>query len=181
MAEDDFQIQDPDNYSNIQKEQSYSHSLLVMKALKECLTNRQKEMKDGYMNTKFDKFGNAHNVWVEDSREVFISSVEGLQMIQERDYDDDVIAEIKEIKEKLQEKFKGYCELEEQWWNKLHFKRKDELHIKGSYFVKGQLCNDTPFKSFYIRDKVEAYQKIVSAIQKSIKRIGDYQEELYEA
>lgn len=178
--EDDIKIIEPKDYTG-DKEEAYSHSMLVMKTLKRAIDNRSKEMKDGYYNTKFDRMGNAHKVWNPDTRDEFIESVESLMMIQERDYDDDAEKDIEKVKEELNKTYKRYCNLEENEWKNLHPEIKKRYNADGHYFRKGRLSAIMPYQYEYKRDKVDAYTKIVSIIQKSIKRAGDYQEELYEA
>jgi len=178
--DEDLQIIEPKEYTG-KKDEAYSHSALVMSALKHAKENRAKEMRDGYWNTKFDRFGNAHKVWIPDSRFEFIESVEALMMIQERDYDDKAREDIKRKREWLIERYKRYCELEEEEWKGMHQRIKMNHLRGGAYFRKGILSEALPWNFEYKRDKVEACTEIVSIIQNLIKRIGDYQEELYEA
>ena len=180
MGEDDIEIKEPGEY-NYNKEEVYSHSSLVMAALKDCKDKRSKEMRDGYWNTKFDKLGNAHRVWVPDSRLEFIESVESLMMIQERDFDDEAEKEINKIKEEAKELSLNYYRMEEQEWARMPHDRKLHLLKKGSYFRPGLLSEDLPYRFEFIREKVPYYTKIVSEIQKLIKRMGDYKEEIWEA
>ncbi len=179
--EDNFEVIEPKDYTQ-QKDISYSHSALLMSALKRVSENRSKEMRDGYYNTKFDRMGNAHKVWIPDSRAEFIESVESLMMIQGRDFDEQSIESIKLLLDGLEEKYKQYVELEKGEWGILHYQKKQELWNQGTSYREGLLSIDFfPFYRLYLRDKVEAYTKMVSIIQKSIKESGDYQDEIYEA
>lgn len=180
MTEDDFEILEPKDYTG-KRDENYSHGALVMSALKDCKDNRAKEMRDGYYQTKFDRLGNAHKVWVIDSRQVFIESVESLMMIQERDYDDKIISEINKIKEWLKIQWIKLCNLEEEEWRKMPYDIKKQKSKEGFYFMSGELSDGLPYFKMYTRYKVNAYTKIVAEIQKLIKRLGDYQEEMYEA
>jgi len=179
MAEDDFEIKEPSEY-NINKNEVYSHSTLLMFALKSVAEKRAKEMRDGYFNIKFDKMGNAHRVWIPDSREEFIESVESLTMIQSRDYDEEAKEAIQKIKIALKERFEKYCEYEKNEWEQMHPKIKDDYLRQGTFFREGLLSDKLPYKFLYIRDKVDSYTEIVSIIQCLIKRLGDYQEEIWE-
>ena len=180
MTEDEIEILEPKEYTP-RKDEAYSHPSLVMSALRKAIENRAKEMRDGYWNTKFDKFGNAHKIWIPDSRQEFIESVESLMMVEERDFDEPIITAIKKIKEDLTKKFKEYCEKEKKEWEGLNYKIKGKLNSEGYYFREEMLSERLPYKFEYIRDKVKFYSEIVSLIQQLIKRIGDYQEEIYEA
>ena len=179
MTDNDFDIIEPSEYSH-QKDEVYSHSSLVMSALKQCKDKRSQEMRDGYFNRKFDRMGNAHNVWIPDSRQEFIESVEALMMIQERDYDDKAKDKIEKLKETLNIKFKELCEQEKEEWNVIPYEYKQKLAKNGSYFREGMLSKDLPYLYSYLRYKIEIYTQIVSEIQQLIKRFGDYQEQEYE-
>lgn len=177
---DDFVIQEPTEYQH-DKDQAYSHPQLVMSALKDCKDKRSKEMRDGYKTTKFDKQGNAHHVIIPDSMKEFIESVEALMMIQERDYDDDAVKEINKIKTELENKRNILLEREQQEWQTMPPEIKHKKLKEGSYFRQGLLSESLPYNNIYIRYKVDYYTKIVSEIQKLIKRLYDYQEEQWEA
>ena len=179
MAEDDFEIIEPSEYAP-KKDEVYSHSSLVMSALKQCKDKRSQEMRDGYFNIKFDRTGNAHKIWIPDSRQEFIESVEALMMIQERDYDKVAEDKIKGLKDSLDTKYKLFCEQEKKEWEKIPHEYKQKLAKSGSYFREGMLSKDLSYLYTYIRCKIEVYTQIVSEIQKLIKRTGDYQEQVYE-
>ena len=181
MSDVDFEVIEPKDYST-EKETVYSHSTLVMSALKKAMDNRSKEMRDGYYNTKFDRVGNAHKVWIPDSRQEFIESVESLRMIQKRDFDSIINKKLNDIRKGLDKKYKMYCEEEEKQWNEIDFNIKKNYNAEGTYFMKDMLSErHLPYYRMYIRDKVDAYTKIVSLIQQLIKRLGEYQEEMFEA
>lgn len=179
MGDDDFEIQEPLSYAH--KDEVYSHSMLVMSALKDCKDKRSKEMRDGYWNVKFDRAGNAHRVWIGDSMKEFVESVEALMMLQERDYDPDAENAIKGLKDKLYEKYEELCKLEKEEWGKMPYDYKQQLGKEGFFLSEGLLSEKLKFNGIYTRYKISYYTKIVSEIQKLIKRKGDYQEEIYEA
>lgn len=179
MTETDFEVIEPSEYSH-KKDEAYSHSSLVMSALKQCKDNRSQEMRDGYFNTKFDRMGNAHKVWIPDSRQEFIESVESLMMFQERDYDKKAIENIENLKDFLNKKFKEYCEQEKLEWAKMPYDYKQKLARSGSYYRERMLSKDLPYLYAYIRYKIDIYSAIVSEIQQLIKRFGDYAEQEYE-
>ena len=142
---------------------------------------RSKEMRDGYYNTKFDKFGNAHRVWIPDSRQEFIESVGSLMMIQKRDFDSTINGKLNKIRQNLDKKYKSYCQKEKEHWETLDYSIIKEYNSKGTYLMEGLLSERyLPYYKMYVRDKVDAYTKIVSLIQQLIKRLGDYQEETME-
>jgi len=178
MNNENFEVLEPKDYST-EKETAYSHSTLVMSALRKVMENRSKEMRDGYWNTKFDKFGNAHKVWIPDSRQEFIESVESLIMIQKRDFDGNINGKLNKIRQKLNKKYEVYCKEEEKHWEELDHPITKEFNLQGTYFMKGMLSErNLPYYKMYVRDKVDAYLKIVSLIQQLIKRLKDYTEEI---
>jgi len=180
MSDVDFEVLEPKDYST-EKETVYSHSTLVMSALRKAMENRSKEMRDGYYNTKFDRLGNAHKVYIPDSRQEFIESVEALLMVQKRDFDPAINGKLNRIKQKLDEKYKKYCEEEKKYWEELDYQLIKEYNMQGTSFMKGMLSErHLPYYKMYVRDKVDAYTKIVSLIQELIKRLKDYQEETME-
>ena len=180
MSDVDFEIIEPKDYST-EKETVYSHSTLVMSALRKAMDSRSKEMRDGYWNTKFDRLGNAHRVWVPDSRQEFIESVESLIMLQKRDFDNIINGKLNKIKQSLNKKYDKYCNQEKGHWDNLEHPIIKEYNLHGTYFMKGLLSERyLPYYKMYVRDKVDAYTKIVSLIQQLIKRLGDYQEETME-
>jgi len=175
----DFEVLEPKDYTG-KKDEIYSHSSLVMSALKRAMENRSKEMRDGYYNIKFDKFGNAHRVWIPDSRLEFIESVESLMMIQKRDFDSIINGKLNKIRKQLNEKYANYCKLEKQYWEELDARIIKQYNSEGTYQMEGMLSErHLPYWKMYVRDKVDTYTKIVSLIQQLIKRLGDYQEEEY--
>lgn len=180
--ETDFEVLEPKDYAP-SKDEAYSHSSLVMSSLRTVMENRSREMRDGYYNTKFDKLGNAHQVWVPDSREVFIESVESLVMIQKRDFDNIINGKLNKIRQNLNKKYKKYCEEEEKHWEDLDYEIKRSHFKQGIFFMQGHLSERIlPYYRMYLRDNVNAYTKIVSLIQQLIKRdvIGDYKEDIRE-
>jgi len=176
----DFEVIEPKDYAS-EKETVYSHSTLVMSALKKARDNRSQEMRDGYSNVKFDKFGNAHKVYIPDSRQVFIESVESLMMIQQRDFDSTINGKLNKIRNSLKKKYEDYCKKEKQQWDEMDYEIIKKYNQEGTYYMLGLLSERyLPFYKMYVRDKVDAYTKIVSLIQKLIKRLGDYREEMIE-
>ncbi len=180
MTDDDFEIIEPKDYT-YSKDEVYSHSSLVMSALKKSRENRSQEMRDGYYNIKFDKFGNAHKVYIPDSRQEFIESVESLIMIQKRDFDSSINGKLNKIRNDLKKKYEEYCKREKEYWDGMDHELVRNYNQQGTSYMEGMLSERfLPFYKMYVRDKVDAYTKIVSLVQKLIKRLGDYKEEIIE-
>src|SRR3990167_2734432 len=83
----DFEVLEPQEYSGKQDE-GYSQAALSMSIMRKAIENGSLEMREGYWNTKFDRLGNAHKVWVPDTRQVLIETAATGIMIMQRDFDD---------------------------------------------------------------------------------------------
>jgi hypothetical protein len=180
MEENNFEIKDPEEHYG-SNEESFSYNQLVMSSLRRYIENSSQEMKEGYWNTKFDRFGNAHKIYVPDSRNELIESVLTLITILEREFDSEISDKIESITKELDKKYKEYLKKEENQWKNLNYKSKNYLNEKGYSFREGYLSKAFPYYSEYILDKVNSYRSIASEILKLIKRQGDFKEELFEA
>jgi hypothetical protein len=177
---EDFEIKEPEEYYGT-KGESFSYSQLVMAAARKYIENSSKEMREGYWNVKFDKFGNAHRVYIPDARNELIESVNTFCGVLEREYDKEAEKQIEELKTNLEERYKTLLKREEDEWKNLHYARKDSLIKEGYYPREGYLSKCFPYFSEYIEEKLITYRKIASELFKLIKRNGDFQEEMFEA
>jgi len=104
-----------------------------------------------------------------------------LHSMRKVDFDPAINGKLNRIKQKLDEKYKKYCEEEKKYWEELDDQLIKEYNMQGTSFMKGMLSErHLPYYKMYVRDKVDAYTKIVSLIQELIKRLKDYQEETME-
>ncbi len=181
MSEEDFEVREPEDYFGTKRGESFSFSQIVMSAMRKVIENGSKEMKEGYWNTKFDRLGNAHKVWIPDSRNEFIESVLSLKIILEREFDTEIIEKIRKIEEELKEKYDDLLIKDKEEWLRTNFNIKNNLFNKGYYHREGYLSKCFPYFSEYIEEKIMVYRKITSELLKLIKRNGDFQEEIYEA
>lgn len=74
------------DYSDIESDNAeysaksdFSKAKIIYDAMQKCIQARGKEMKAGYYNHKVSNDGSILKMWVEDSRQVFIGSVEVLR------------------------------------------------------------------------------------------------------
>lgn len=88
----------------------FSKPLLVMEALRVCFKIRAQEMRKGFIQEKFDKFGNVLREVIPDSRKQFISSVKALRGLLSPETTADKIYMEKEkaLIQKLKEAFDKY-------------------------------------------------------------------------
>jgi len=176
MVEDDYEILEPTSDFSSKGEEVFSQPSIVMMSFRKIVEAGSKEMKEGYWNTKFDRTGNAHRVWIPDSRKEFIECVNTVRMIMIRDIDEEAEKELKEIDKKLKKKYKKFCLLEENDWKNAPSVLKDRWKKEGSYLRKGFLSQSLPYAFEYIEEEVKAAREIVQAISKLLKRGYDYGE-----
>lgn len=178
---EDYDIIEPGDQYEGKPSEGFSHSALVMAAFRKVIENGAKEMREGYWNTKFDRMGNAHRVWVPDSRQEFKEAVNTLRMIMERDTDEGAEKELVLIDDELTKKYDYFCKLEEREWKIAPIQVKAKWQKSGSYFRPGFLSKDLPFVFEYVEEEIKSARKIVKVIGQLIKRLYDYQEVSYEA
>lgn len=181
MAEDDFEIKEVDDYYGGKPGEAFSQSALVMSAIRKAVEKGSEEMREGYWNTKFDRMGNAHRIWIPDARKVFVETVESVEMIMDRDVDDTAKTELKVISDGLKEKWDLYCETEEKDWEQANIVLKRKWQSDGAYFRKGFLSRSLPYAYEYTQDEVKAAREKIKVFTRLVKRLNDYREEVYEA
>lgn len=67
------------NGAEYSSKSDFSKAKIVYEAMQKCIEARGKEMKAGYYNNKISNDGSVLKIWVEDSRQVFIGTVESLR------------------------------------------------------------------------------------------------------
>lgn len=179
--EDDFEIKEPEDYYGGKPGEAFSQSAIVMSAIRKSVEKGSEEMKEGYWNTKIDKLGNPHRIWIPDARKVFIETVESVDMIISRDLDKDAVAELKAINDWLVARLKAYCDREKSDWETAHITLKKQWMTNGSYFREGFLSSSLPYSYEYVQDQVKASREKIKTFVRLIKRLGDYKEETYMA
>ena len=175
----DFEVLEPQEYSGKQDE-GYSQAALSMSIMRKAIENGSLEIREGYWNTKFDRLGNAHKVWVPDTRQVLIETAATGIMIMQRDFDESTNTKIIKIKEDLDKTYKKFCEMEKEDWQRNHF-LKDQLGKKGFYYREGMLSKGMPYFLEYIDEKVKSAREIISVLNELNKNLNDYKEGYYEA
>ena len=180
MSDDDFEIKEPDSYSH-KGGDSFSHSQLIMIAMKKCIDAGSQEMRAGYYNEKRDKFNNNIITYNPDTRKAFIECVETLKMVMADDIDEEADTKIKEIEALLNFKYKLFCDQEEADWNSFPQPLMTQWRNKGVFFRKGMLNEKFPYAVEFLMEKVTASRKIFAELKKLTQRKDYYREETYEA
>lgn len=183
MEDNEIEIKEIEDYSGSKSGENFSHSQLIMIAMKKCIEAGCREMKEGYFNTKSDRFGNVNYVYVNDTRKEFIEAISTLLMVMADDIvgDDKAKKEIKGIKKSLRKKYKDFCKLEKTDWEQMHGLIKQKLLQKGIYFRESMLNSELPYSIEYLMERVESSRRIFAALTKLTQRLDYYKEEMFEA
>jgi len=178
MAED-FEILDPQESFGSDKTEGFSYGALVMTAHRKSMENGSKEMKEGYWNNKFDRMGNVHKVWVPDSREEFMNSVAMLRILLEREFDDEITKELKNLDEELAKKYKDFCDKDKSDWQRSSQYFKDIQSNKGNFQRDAMLSSFFPYAYEYVLEEIKTSRKVLSVLLKLVKRLNDFGEVSY--
>lgn len=57
----------------------FSKAKIIYEAMQKCIEARGKEMKSGYYNNKISNDGSVTKIWIEDTRQVFVGTIESLR------------------------------------------------------------------------------------------------------
>lgn len=177
---DEFEIGDVETYAN-QKDSGFSHQVLVMNSMKKVLENGSKEMRPGWWETKIDRNGNQSRIYNEDTREVFISSVECTLMVMECDLDKEAKDDLEKINNYLEDKKNYLLSQEENEWNQLFKQIQLKLSKEGKGFIKGYFNKDKRFYQEFLDEKVKAYRAIFKCLTRLTQRKDFYAAEVFEA
>jgi hypothetical protein len=181
MSEDDFEIVEPEDYKGGYRGESFSHSQLIMMAMKKCIEAGCNEMRVGYYNEKHDKFGNNIITYNPDTRKEFIEAVETLLMVMADDIDDEAKTNIDKINIILNENYSKYCIKEESDWNTASHLIKNQWMKERIFLRKGMLNEKFPYAIEFLMEKVAASRQIFAELKKLTKRKDYYREEEYRA
>ncbi len=87
MENEEIEFEEKDlGYDDVESDEAeyssksdFSKAKIVYEAMQKCIESRGKEMKAGYYNNKISNDGTVMKIWIEDSRQVFIGTVEVLR------------------------------------------------------------------------------------------------------
>lgn len=178
MGDDELEIKDVESYYGSKAGETFSHSQLVMISMKKCIEAGTKEMKEGYMNEKADRYGNVIRTYVPDTRKEFIETVETLKMIMADDLDHEANLSIGKLNEKLKKTYDDFCGMEEQEWNGAHQTIQHSWKTKGIFFRKGMLHQGFPYYIEYLMERVKTSRDIFAELKKLTQRKDYYAEEV---
>ncbi len=170
MDEERFEIQDMENFSGGGGNQEFSHQALVMSSLSRCGIALAREMKAGFWNEKLDKFGNVIRTYIDDTRLNFIESVKSAEINMSCDFDDEIIKNIKELKEQIGAKKSEYLLKEAKEWELLPKKIRELRLNNGVMFRAGILNENLPFLNEFLLEKVKIYEDIYRQLIRATKK-----------
>jgi len=176
----DFEIGDVENFSS-NKDQQFSHSSLVMMAMKKSLEAGNREMKAGWFNSRTDNQGNVIKTYVDDTRKNFIESVRSCLMIMACDLDSEAEQYIDECLNNIEIRKNVLTKLEDESWNKLTPEsRIKNVRTLGIYHVKGVLTHPS-LKEELVWFEIDMYRSILAELSKLTKRLDFYKAQVFEA
>jgi hypothetical protein len=181
MGDDDLEIKEVEDYYGSKSGETFSHSQLVMISMKRCIEAGSKEMREGYVNEKADKYGNMIRTNVPDTRKEFIESVETLMMVMADDIDQEAKNRIGTIKNRLNRSYNKFCKYEKEEWKNAHINIKEIWQKQGISQRDGMLHRGFPYYVEYIMEKVKAYRRLFAQLKKLTQRKDYYREEEFHA
>jgi len=181
--EPDFEIGDIENFSQ-SKDEQFSHSILVMTAMKKALESGVREMHPGWFNTKTDRQGHVIKTYVDDTRKGFIEAVKSCCMIMAGDIDGDPKDEaepyIDECLDDVEKKRVELAKIEEESWNKQPAGFKLVMNQKGIYNIPGHITHPE-LKEQLVWFEIEMYRSIFAELSRLTKRLDYYKAQMFEA
>ena len=180
----DFEIGDIENFSS-NKDEQFSHSTLVMTAMKKTLEAGIREMHPGWFNTKTDRQGHTIKTYVDDTRKGFIEAVKTCCMIMAGDLDNDTKENeakdyIDECLADVETKRIELAKIEENSWNKQPDGFKTVMNQKGIYNIPGHITHPE-LKEQLVWFEIEMYRSIFAELSRLTKRLDYYKAQMFEA
>lgn len=179
MAEDsDFEIGDVENFGG-QKDEGFSHSSLVMSAMRRTSEAASHELRAGWFNTKTDRSGNTIKTYIEDTRRVFIESVRSCLMIMAGDLDKEAEDYINDCLKDIEDKKKKLIEDDDRAWDSLNETNKFKLvNATGIRHIKGHLTHPALIEELG-NFELEMYRSIFAELSRLTKRLDYYKAEAF--
>lgn len=172
---EEMEIMDVENYSS-GKDEQFSHQILIMNSMKKCIEAGSREMRSGWTNQKMDTRGNVIMQYVEDTRMLFIETVETCECIIICDFDKEARKNIKEIKKRLKDMYDTLCKSEKKEWENLPMLLKQERIRSGIVFMEGYLCRKLSYYQEYLSESVKEHRSILKELTELTKRLDFYED-----
>jgi len=174
----DFEVGSVENFGGV-KDQEFSHSMLVMSAMKKCLEAGTKEMREGWYNERTDRQGNQIRTYIEDTRKAFIESVRSLKMIMAGDLDKDSKRLIKIYLLNINKKQKELIEYGNEVWDKLTPNEKLIYAKTGQRHFTKMITNPL-LKQHFVDYELKQWRNVFAELSRLTKRLDYFKAELFE-
>ena len=170
MSEDELEIIDGENYMG-QKNITFSHQDLVMRALKRVGEISGHELTDG-VSIGVAKHKDEKITIKEDTRKAFINAVRTSKCVMNRDFDGTARDRISKCYEDMEETKKELLKLQWKWWiNSSPKQRTDKgITLEPNFFNKS-----LSFYMEYLDFQIEMSWNIFEELNNLTGRLGDYQ------
>ena len=175
----DFEIGSVENFGGA-KDQEFSHSSLVMSAMKKCLEAGVKEMREGWYNERTDRQGNQIKTYIEDTRKAFIESVRSLKMIMAGDLDKTAVNKLNKYLGRIKTKEKELIAYDNSVWEKLTQHEKINYSRVGQRHFSKTLSNNI-LKKHFIEYELIQWRNIFAELSRLTKRLDYFKAEMFEA
>lgn len=180
MGEDDFEIGNVETFGG-NKDEEFSHSLLVMSAMRKCLESGSHELRPGWFNSRTDRQGNTIKTYIEDTRKVFIESVNSCMMIMSPDIDKIAEKYIDECLDSIEKKREELIQDDDRAWESLSAEGKvKNITLTGIKHIQGHLTHPVLIEELS-NFEVNMYRNIVSELNRLTQRLDYYKAEMFEA
>lgn len=187
---EEMEILDTENY-RAEKEQEFSHQVLVMSAFKKVIEYGCQELIPGYYDTTIDGKGNTKIVYKQDTRKAFIESIRTLRMVMICDFDSRVDNKLipsdlsKLDKDNWMDQIEitknKYLTEQKKWWDGLSQGQQRGYEEQGMDVMDGYFNTDLPFYHQYFLDELEIYRRIFEELTKLTSRLKFYGRKHYES
>lgn len=156
----------PEGQSFGPKQEGFSHEQLVMTAYRKCIECLSKEMRQGHTEVVQDKNGKPLPVYLEDTRETSISSIETLKNVMIGDLQDTVfLNNIKDIYKQIETQRNIRINHEYQWWCALNRMQQQQVSSQGIVHIAGYFCKKLPYAEAFLQDKILLYRNIFEQLE----------------
>ena len=166
----DFEIGDVENYIS-EKDQAYNHGILVMASSRKVIDAGSKELRPGWWNKKLDRNGLMQEIYHEDTRKAYISSVKQLKAIMNCDFDEEAKRVIAQLLKDIEDKKQEYVNIEKTSWEKLDWNEKNRKRYIPT------LLTDEVLRDALTDFQLDKYIEIFCELNNLAKRLDFYKAE----
>ena len=167
---EELEFSDPETNFGYNKDQGFSHQILVMMSYRKVIEALSMEMREGY-NEKFtDDKGKVHIIYHSDTREVAFQSILTLKNTMIGDLEASPFLEkINDLIKQVGRAKKFWLKEQWRWWEGLSPQQKIKFEREGKYVAQGLFNKQLDFDNFYIDDKIEIFREVFEQLELCLK------------